>query len=324
MQRVCVDSTFSNWTTITRGVPQGSILGPLLFLIYVNDMPSVIDKCSINLYADDTTLYHSDSDPRTVQSALNKDLESTARWIKANGLRMNIEKTQMLTLFRKSILHRGISINVSLDGTDIPQTDSVKYLGVTIDKDLNWKAHTEQVRRKSLAALSTIKRSSSFLPSNTRKLLFNSLVCPHLDYCSVVWHSCNSTISKRIERIQNYGMRVILGKPPRTSSSPLRDQLGWSTLQERRQRFMLTLVHRCLLNLAPPYLKNKFKLNSILYNIGTRGSGNIHLGQPNSEHYRRNFEYSGALHYNRLPLSSKSCPTLKLFKTSLKTLHITI
>ncbi|XP_064405938.1 uncharacterized protein LOC135350976 [Halichondria panicea] len=224
----------------------------------------------------------------------------------------------------KSILHRGISINVSLDGTDIPQTDSVKYLGVTIDKDLNWKAHTEQVRRKSLAALSTIKRSSSFLPSNTRKLLFNSLVRPHLDYCSVVWHSCNSTISKRIERIQNYGMRVILGKPPRTSSSPLRDQLGWTTLQERRQRFMLTLVHRCLLNLVPPYLKNKFKLNSILYNIGTRGSGNIHLGQPNSEHYRSSFEYSGALHYNRLPLSSKSCPTLKLFKTSLKTLHITI
>ncbi len=175
--------------------------------------------------SDDTTLYHSDSDPRTVQSALNKDLESTARWIKA------IEKTQMLTLSRKLILHRGISINVSLDGTDIPQTDSVKYLGVTIDKDLNWKAHTEQVRRKSLAALSTIKRSSSFLPSNTRKLLFNSLVRPRLDYCSVVWHSCNSTISKRIERIQNYG------KPPRTSSSPLRDQLGWTTLQERRQRF---------------------------------------------------------------------------------------
>ncbi len=125
---------------------------------------------------------------------------------------LNIEKTQMLTLSRKSILHRGISINVSLDGTDIPQTDSVKYLGVTIDKDLNWKAHTEQVRRKSLAALSTIKRSSYFLPSNICKLLFNSLVRPHLDYCSgsVVWHSCNSTISKRIESIQNYGMCVIL------------------------------------------------------------------------------------------------------------------
>ena len=166
----------------------------------------------------------------------------------------------------------------------------------------------------SCTALSTIKRSSSFLPINTRKLLFNSLVRPHLDYCSVVWHSCNSTISKRIERIQNYGMRVILGKPPHTSSSPLRDQLGWTTLQERRQRFMLTLVYRCLLNLAPSYLKNKFKLNSTLYNMGTRGSGNIHLGQPNSDHYRRSFEYSGALHYNRLPLSSKSCPTLKLFK----------
>ncbi len=123
MQRVCVDSTFSNWTRITRGVPQGSILGPLLFLIYVNDMPNAISKCSINLYADDTTLYHSDSDPGTVQAALTQDLESTARWIKANGLRMNIAKTQMMTLSRKTKHHRETSIIVSLDGKDILQTD---------------------------------------------------------------------------------------------------------------------------------------------------------------------------------------------------------
>ena len=94
MQRVCVDSTFFDWTTITRGFPQGLILGPLLFLIYVKDMPSAINKCSLNLYADDTTLYHSDRDPTVVQSALNQDLKSTARWIKANGLWMNIAKTQ--------------------------------------------------------------------------------------------------------------------------------------------------------------------------------------------------------------------------------------
>ena len=94
MQRVCVDSTFSDWTTITRGVPQGSILGPLLFLIYVNDLPDVATQCTLNLYADDTTLYYSDKDPLKVQRALNVDLDQTARWIKANGLRMNIAKTQ--------------------------------------------------------------------------------------------------------------------------------------------------------------------------------------------------------------------------------------
>ncbi len=90
---------------------------------------------------------------------------------------------------------------------------------------------------------------------------------------------------------------------PRTSSSPLRE---WTTLHERRQRFMLTQVHKCLLNLAPPYRTNKFKLNSSLY-TRTRVSWNIHLGQPKSEHSRSSFEYSGALHYNRLPLTSKLC-----------------
>ncbi len=108
MQRVCVDSTFSNWTRITRGVPQGSILGPLLFIVYVNDMPNAIGKCSINLYADDTTLYHSDSDPGTVQEALTQDLESTARWIKANGLRMNIAKTLNDTIQKNKTPQRNI------------------------------------------------------------------------------------------------------------------------------------------------------------------------------------------------------------------------
>ena len=316
MQRVCVDSTFSDWTTITRGVPQGSILGPLLFLIYVNDLPDVATQCTVNLYADDTTLYYSDKDPLKVQRALNVDLDQTARWIKANGLRMNIAKTQMMTLSRKSAHHRNTSIKVQLDGSEISKTDTVKYLGVSIDNKLKWNVHTEHVRQRALAALSTIKRSSSFLPSSTRKLLFNCLVRPHLDYCSVVWHSCKPTISQRIERIQNYGMRIILNKPPRTSSSTLREQLGWTTLHKRRHMFMLAQVHKCLLNQAPAYLADKFRLNSTMYST-TRGASNIHLKQPNTEHFRSTFEFQGALHYNHLPPDLKSKTTIQSFMSAL-------
>ena len=95
-------------------------------------------------------------------------------------------------------------------------------------------------------------------------------------YCEPQWHSQDHGERPLLRKIANYGMHVILGKPPHTSSSSLRDQLGWTTLHERRQRFMLTQVHKCLLNLALPYLTNKFKLNSTMY-TGTRGSGNIYL-----------------------------------------------
>ena len=167
-----------------------------------------------------------------------------------------------------------------------------------------------------MAALTTIRRLSNFLPVPTHKLLFNSLVRPHLDYCSVVWHSCSSSTSQRLERIQNYGMRVILGRSP---SSPLRQQLNWSSLYLRRHHLMLNQVHRCALNLAPPYLCSKFILNSITY-TNTRGANNFHIKQPNTNYYRSTFEYQGAYHYNRLLLDMRTNSTMTSFRSKLATI----
>ena len=284
VQRVCIESTTSKWSPITRGVPQGSILGPLLFLIYVNDLPDVVTKCTVHLYADDTTIYCSNKDPAIVQSTLNTDLEKIAEWIEDNGLRMNVAKTQLM-IFSRKVPASSNPIKINVRGVDIEASNTIKCLGVSIDKDLKWESHTNNIRNKSMAALASIRRSTNFLPVPTRKLLFNALVRPYLDYCSVVWHSCNSTTSQRMERIQNYGMRVILGKPPRTPSSPLRQQLNWTTLHQRRHNFMMNQVHRCALNIAPSYLCSKFTLNSTTYSK-TQGDHNFYIRRPNTNHYR--------------------------------------
>lgn len=316
-QRVCIESTYSEWANITKGVPQGSILGPLLFLIFVNDLPDVVTKCSINLYADDTTIYYSDRDPVKVQSVLNTDLDLIANWIKINGLPINVAKTQFMILSRRAMKPENSSIKIELQGTEITKTDTIKYLGLLIDSNLSWKSHTDYVRRKSLAAIACIRRFSRYLPVLTRKILFSSLVLPHLDYCSVVWHSCNSSISQKVEQVQNYGMRVILGKPPLTRSSPLRQQLNWTTLHQRCHSNMLCQVHRCTLKLAPNYLSSKFMFNSSMY-TNTRGAINLHINQPKSEFYRSSFEYQGAFHYNRLPLNVRLKPNIPSFRSCLR------
>ena len=184
-QRVSLDGTYSDWANISKGVQQGSILGPLMFLVFVNDLPDMVDNCTVNLYADDTTIYYSNKDPKLVQSTINSDLESIVSWIEMNGLKMNVSKTQMMTLQRKST-KPAEAITVKIRGEEITHLKSIKYLGVVVDKDHNWKPHITEVRRKALAAIATIRRARGYLPVQTRKLLYNTLVLPHMDYCSVV------------------------------------------------------------------------------------------------------------------------------------------
>ena len=150
--------------------------------------------------------------------------------------------------------------------------------------------------------LAAIRRAGNYLPSRVRKLLYQTFVLPHLDYCSAVWHSFGVTLSQKIECVQNYATRLILQKPHRTSSEPLRQLLQLQTLSHRRANNVLSQVCRCLSNKATAYLSGKFVRNNTLpwYNA-TRGAAKLHLRRPKTEFYRRSFEYMGAKLYNELP-----------------------
>ena len=252
-QRVILDDEVSEWSDVLRGVSQGSILGSLLFNIYVNDLPDVANYSAINLYADDTTIYVTDRDPDSLSFKLSKDLQKITEWIERNGLKMNVGKTQLMVLGRKRSKSKANLVRVNLNRKQITQQTEVKYLGITIDEQLSWKKQVDLVRKKSLAGLAMIRRASTYLPSATRCLLNNALVLPHLDYCSAVYHSCNATL----ERVQKYGMCTFPKKPPRTRSEPLRRKLVWSTLNKGRESNELYQVHQCLLGLAPAYLCKK-------------------------------------------------------------------
>ena len=260
-----------------KGVPQGSILGPLLFVLFMNDLPDFVQDCSIGLYADDIMLYVSHGDPAKLSEIIGKDLYNISRWITSNGLKMNVAKTQ---LNRRSKDKKVEQIQVSIDGTELNKQSSIKYLGVLIDNDLAWKAHVNHLRQSCMARLAMIRRAGHHLPCHVRKLLYQSFVLPNLDYCSVVWNSCGVVLSNKIERIQNYALRIIFQKPPRRSSAELREAAGWTTLKTRRHNAMFCKVHRCLRSQGPRYLTRKFHTNSNLNYATTRGANKIHLLRP--------------------------------------------
>ncbi len=147
-------------------------------------------------------------------------------------------------------------------------------------------------------------------------MLYQSLALPHLDYCAVAWHMYGSTLSDRIERVQNYGLRMILHQPPRTSSESLRQALGWPSLKRRRHNAMLYQVHWCMHNCSPSYLVSKFIKNSTLDGyLTTRGADNIHLKRPRSNFYRNSFEFQGGFSYNKLPSFVKALSSMPAFKS---------
>ena len=240
-------------------------------------------KCTVNMYADDVASYFASKDVNKVTDSLNEDLSHIATWIDTNQLKMNIGKTQLMTLGGQSFRSKWQQVDVQLQGTTIPKRDSVRYLGLTIDRDLSWKTHVCNVRRKAFAAIGCIHGASHYLPAKIHKMLYNSLVLPHLDYCSTVWHSCNQTLPHNLEHVQNYAMRVILSQPPcPPSSPPLTDQFHWTTLHHRRHNQMLCQVHQCLLQQAPVYLTSKFSNNLHFYSSTHARSKQISNTQPPS------------------------------------------
>ena len=198
-QRVAIDGVYSGWRDIKRGVPQGSILGPLLFTIYVNDLPLVVNS-KIKQYADDTTLYCAANDNVELSYNLNADLMKIEDWIENNGLRLNVFKTQMLLLSRR---RREKELEKVLKGESLYRSRKVKFLGVWIDEGLSWKDHIEAVRLKCFSGLAKFRRLGDVLPISTKKKIYQ-------DYCSVIWMECIKLLQQKTERVQNYAMRLIL------------------------------------------------------------------------------------------------------------------
>ena len=208
---------------------------------------------------------------------------------------------------------------VKLKGQDVARSRKVKYLGVWVDEGLTWADHVEAVRKKCLGGLAKLRRLRDTLPAALKKNIYNALVLPHLDYCCVLWQECRTQLQQRLERIQNYAMRLICSKPPRTPSEILRSDMNWMPLSKRRELFRLALVHRCVHGWAPTYLAECYETNIRYGHCITRGVKKLHLKSVNTEFGRRATMFKGAQDWNKLPANLRNVQNTKTFRKLLKT-----
>ena len=259
------------------GIPQGSILGPLLFIIYINDIVKCSNVLKFILFADDTNLFHSDSDFQQLILTVNIELQKLSVWLKANKLSLNVTKTHYILFGRKHIPPNS-NTQLYIDYQIIDKTESTKFLGVHIDNKLNWSVHINHISLKLSQGLGILNKMRNIFPRRVLLTMYYSLFYPYLTYCSVIWACAKPTLLNKIEVLQNKAIRLITNSGYRAHTTVLYKELNVLKLYDVYLKQVLIFMFKVKNKLLPLSCLQYFKINDNR-NYVTRNS-NFFLHPP--------------------------------------------
>lgn len=317
------DGNSSTWRSKDTGVPQGSILGPLLFSLYINTISSSLTYCRYHLYADDLQLYIHDTPTKLSEAIehINYDLKSLCDWCDNVGLQINPTKSQAILIAYPKLYN---SINklslpsIRLNEEVISFSPTVKNLGITMDEHLTWSANTISICKKVFSALHSLRKFKNFFTFNLKLRLVQALVLPYFDYCDVVYLDLGPDLAKKLQRAQNACVRYICNLRLSDHVSPSFSQLSWLRLEQRRSHHSLCLLYRILSQGTPSYLASNFQHLSSHHDRGTRAQTDTQLAIPlhRTSIYTRSFTVSAARSWNLLPTAVRGSQSVVSFRKS--------
>jgi hypothetical protein len=311
-----INSTHHN---VTCGVPQGSVLGPLLFIIYTNDLPNSLYYSNCILFADDTTVYHSSSNISSLCSNIEYDLNILSDWFAANKLSLNAQKTNFVIFSPKAIVKATNSVNsLNLDTQKIHRVSCVKFLGVHIDQNLEWNDHIEHVIKKISCGTYAINSAKRTLSRSNLKLLYYSLVHPYIEYGLLVWGCAAKHRFKKIEIIQKKCIRNICKANYNEHTGPLYKSLYILKVSDVYNMHLCRFMYQFVCGTLPASLLGLFQNNRNIHSHITRQYYDPHVMSRKSNRISKTFLHQSPRIWATLPSEIKLKRTIKSFNYNMK------
>ena len=316
-QKVFVNGVESNFLLVNSGVPQGSILGPFLFLIYINDFEKATNYFSLRLFADDTSLTATGKDLDVLLQRINSELPAIHEWLCSNRLTLNLSKTKYLVFQPRQKINSNLYPPLKLADQYLEQSYSVKYLGLIIDCFLSWHEHIYHISSKISKSVNIIAKLKPHVTSQSLISIYYALVYPYLTYGCILWGNNYEAPLSQLVRLQNKVVRIINNVPLHDHITPHYVNLGLIKLPDIVKLYTCQLFYDHLINKESSNLN--LSLVSEQHNYATRSASLQHL---NPESFRINIRkfcptILGCYYWNDIPLSIRNKPTRKLFKKAL-------
>ena len=323
---------FNNETSesceITCGVPQGSVLGPILFLLFINDISNfAVEGCILNMYADDVIIYTSAMSTHELECKLPSFIDSISNWYDMNKLCINKKKSSVMIIGCKFQL-RSLNLDnfaISVNADKLQLVEKAKYLGLWVRNDLNWDDHILELCRKMYYYVHMFRRLRKILPSQLLLNIYKSYVQSKIDYGLCIWGCTTEANLDRIQRIQNLLARIMCNNFDSINFRGIEmvRTLRLQTIRERRDYFLCILMFKCIHGLAPHYLCNDVTMYVDINGYDTRSAENMDLYLPrcSREIYKRSFLYKGSSLWNQLPSCLKESISIIDFKRNYRLLY---